>query len=106
MGAPQEHAQAVTLIPILRPLDPNDNTILSPRLKFPVISYFPPFPNGGICAFICSDVPTSNNLTFLSLAFNSSGGKFLSFILQSTFAHFTTHTLIHIHAHYTVPLEN
>ena len=44
----------------IRPLDPNDNSILSPHLKSPgyeLTSSF--FPNCGVCAFICSDVQSS-----------------------------------------------
>ena len=43
----------------IKPLNPNDNTILSPRLKclgYELFSSF--FPNGGVCAFIRSDVQT------------------------------------------------
>ena len=43
----------------IKPLSPNDNTILSPHLKCPgynLLSSF--FPNGGVCAFIRSDVQT------------------------------------------------
>ena len=44
----------------IRPLDPNDTSILSPHLKCPGYELFPSFfPNGGICAFIRSDVQSS-----------------------------------------------
>ena len=44
----------------IRPLDPNDNSILSPHLKCPGYELFSSFfPNGGVCAFICSDVQSS-----------------------------------------------
>ena len=43
----------------VKPLNPNDNTILSPRLKCPGYEPFSSFfPNGGVCAFIRSDVQT------------------------------------------------
>ena len=43
----------------IKPLDPSNSTVLSPHLKCPgyeLFSYF--FPNGGVCAFIRSDVQT------------------------------------------------
>ena len=44
----------------LRPLDPSKTSILSPHLKFPGYELFSSFfPNGGVCAFIRSDVQTS-----------------------------------------------
>ena len=43
----------------IKPLNPNDNTILSPHLKCPGYELFSSFfPNGGVCAFIRSDVQT------------------------------------------------
>ena len=43
-----------------RPLDPNDNSILSPHLKCPGYELFPSFfLNGGVCVFICSVVQSS-----------------------------------------------
>ena len=44
----------------IRPLDTNDNSILSPYLTCPGYELSSSvFPNGGVCAFICSDVQSS-----------------------------------------------
>ena len=44
----------------IRPLDQNENSILSPHLKCPGYELFSSFfPNGGVCAFIRSDVQSS-----------------------------------------------
>ena len=43
----------------IKPLNPNDITILYPHLKCPGYELFSSFfPNGGVCAFICSNVQT------------------------------------------------
>ena len=60
----------------IRPLDPNDNSILSPHLKCPGYELFPSFfPKGGVCAFIRSDVQSSRlpQLDLANPGFNSSG---------------------------------
>ena len=45
----------------IRKLDPKDNSIFSPYLKCPGYGLFPSFfPNGGVCALICSDVQSSH----------------------------------------------
>ena len=45
----------------IKPLDPSNSTVLSPHLKCPVYELFSSFfPNGGVCAFIHSDVQTLN----------------------------------------------
>ena len=44
----------------IKPLDPNGNTILCPHLKCPGYELFSSFfPNGGVCAYIRSDVQSS-----------------------------------------------
>ena len=44
----------------IRPLDLNDNSILFPHPKCPGYELFSSFfPDGGVCAFICSDVQSS-----------------------------------------------
>ena len=44
----------------IRPLDPNDDSILSPHLKCPGYELFSSFfPSGGVCAFIRSDIQSS-----------------------------------------------
>ena len=46
-------------------LDPNDTSVLSPHLKCPGYELFSSFfPNGGVCAFIHSDVQTSRLTQF------------------------------------------
>ena len=41
----------------IKPLDPNDNSILCPHLKCPGYELFSSFfPNGGVCAYVRSDV--------------------------------------------------
>ena len=41
----------------IKPMDPNDNSILCPHLKCPGYELFSSFfPNGGISAYVCSDV--------------------------------------------------
>ena len=45
----------------IKPLDPSNSTVLSPHLKCPGYELFSSFfPNGGVCAFIRSDVQTSH----------------------------------------------
>ena len=45
----------------IKPLDPNDNSILSPHLKCPGYELFSStFPNGGIYAYVGSDVQSSH----------------------------------------------
>ena len=45
----------------IKPLDPNDNSILYPHLKFPGYEFFSSFfPNGDVCAYVCSDVQSSH----------------------------------------------
>ena len=45
----------------IKPLNPNDNSILFPHLKCPGYELFSSFfPNGGVCAFIRSDVQSSH----------------------------------------------
>ena len=44
----------------IKPLDPNDNSILCPHLKCPGYELsFSFFPNGGVCAYVRSDVQSS-----------------------------------------------
>ena len=43
----------------IKPLDPNDNSTLSSHLKCPGYELFSFFPNGGVCAFIRSDIQSS-----------------------------------------------
>ena len=44
----------------IKPLDSNDNSILCPHLKCPQYELFSSFfSNGGVCAFVCSDVQSS-----------------------------------------------
>ena len=44
----------------IKPLDPNDNSILCPHLKCPSYELFSSFfPNGGVCAYVRSDVQSS-----------------------------------------------
>ena len=44
----------------IKPLDPNDNSILCPHLKCPGYELFSPcFSNGGVCAYVRSDVQSS-----------------------------------------------
>ena len=44
----------------IKPLDPNDNSILYPHLKCPGYELFSSFlPNGGVCAYVRSDVQRS-----------------------------------------------
>ena len=44
----------------IKPLDPNDNSILFPYLKCPGYELFSSFfPNGGVCAYVRSDVQSS-----------------------------------------------
>ena len=53
------HALFLTATKI-KPLDPNDNSILCPHLKCPGYELFSSFfPNGAVCAFIRSDVQSS-----------------------------------------------
>ena len=52
------------------PLDPNDNSVLSPYLKYPGYELFSSFfANGGVCVFIYSDVKASR-LTQIYLSSN------------------------------------
>ena len=45
----------------IKPLDPNDNSILRPQLKCPGYEIFSSFfPNGGACAYFHSDVQSSH----------------------------------------------
>ena len=45
----------------IKPLDPNDNSIPCPHLTCPGYELFSSFfPNGGVCAYVCSDVHSSH----------------------------------------------
>ena len=45
----------------IKPLDPNDNSILCPHLKCPGYELFSSFfPNGGVCAYVHTDVQSSH----------------------------------------------
>ena len=47
----------------IKPLDPNDNSILCPHLKCPGYELFSSFfPNGGVCAYVRSDVQWSTSI--------------------------------------------
>ena len=69
----------------IKPLDPSNSTVLSPHLKFPGYELFSSFfPNGGVLAFIRSDVQTLHLKQF-----DLSSPGFLLFWLKISFPHAT-----------------
>ena len=77
----------------IKPLDPSNSTVLSPHLKCPGYELFSSFfPNGGVCAFIRSDVQTLHLKQFdlSNPGFQLFWLKKFSFLKpQSTFALYT-----------------
>ena len=76
----------------IKPLDPSNSTVLSPHLKCPGYELFSSFfPNGGVCAFIRSDVQTLHLKQFdlSNPGFELSCLKISFLVPQSTFALYT-----------------
>ena len=78
----------------IKPLDPNDNSILCPHLKCPEYEFSSSlFQNGDVCAVICSDVQSSHlsQIGLVNTVFNSSGLKFPYLTLQNSLAPYTAY---------------
>ena len=95
----------------IKPLDPNDNSILCPHLKCPRYELFSSFfPNGGVCAYIRSKVQSSRlpqfdlvnpgfQLTWMQLSLPNTS-KFICTLYRSPNS--TNHELLFDHLSKTV----
>ena len=78
----------------IKPLDPNDNSILCPHLKCPGYELFSSsFPNGGVCAYVHSDVQSSRlpQFNLVNPGFQLIWMKFPYLTLHNSFAPYTAH---------------